>query len=124
MHQKALGIYEDLEDRRGMAINYGNLGSVHRELGQFEEAATLHRKKIEIDEDMGNRPELAIGLYNLGTVLKDQGDWAGAADHFRRSLALAEELGMPDADQDRQALAAAEAHLAGGANAEGDPGSR
>ena len=122
MHRKSLAIHEELGNQTGIARQYGNLGVVHRRRGELGEAAKLLRKKIAIDEDMGNRPELAIGLYNLGNVLKNQGDWAGAAEHFRLSLALAEELGMPDADQDRQALAEAEAYLAGGAKAEGDPG--
>ena len=114
MHRNSLAIYEELGDRTGMASQYGNLGLAHRQRKEWEEALAMTRKCLDIYEELGHRIGIAGHGYNLGNVLKDQGDWEGAVEHFRRSLALAEELGMPQVEMVRQALAEAEAHLAGG----------
>ena len=111
--ETALRAAEHRGEKAEIARAAGNLGLVYRQRGDLDRAEELQSKKIAIDEDMGNRPELAIALYNFGLVLKQKGDWAGAAEHFRRSLALEEELGLPTVEETREALAEAEARLAG-----------
>ena len=113
MHEKSLAIAEELGDRAGTARQSGNLGLVYQSRGDLDQAAEALKRCIAIFEDLADRHGIALNVYFLGNVLKDKGDWAGTAEHFRRSLALAEELGMPLAEHVREALAEAEAHLAG-----------
>ena len=120
--QAALHAAEHRGEKAEIARAAGNLGLVHRERGELEEALAMHSKSLAIAEELGNRAGMARRFSSIGFVLKDQGDWQGAADHFRRSLALAEELGMPDVEARRRALAEAEAHLARKENADGGPG--
>ena len=111
--QISLHAAEHRGEKAEIARAAGNLGLVCRHRGDLDRAAEAMQRAADICDELGNQPDLARTLYNLGNVLKDKHDWAGAAEHFRRSLALVEELGMPGAETPRQALAEAEAHLAG-----------
>lgn len=64
---------------------WNNLGNIHKELDQLNEAAECYRKVLELNSENWH------ALNNLGTVLKGLGKYNGAIEMFQQALG-----GMPE----------------------------
>lgn len=72
--QRAIAIYEELEDLTGLALVYNNLGAAAYFDGDWEKAVALYEKSREARLRSGNPVEAARADANLGEVLCDRGD--------------------------------------------------
>lgn len=63
-----------------------NLGRLHAESGDLEEAAVCFRRALEVD------PRDATALYNLGVVAQDQGKDDDAVELYERALSFDPQL--------------------------------
>jgi hypothetical protein len=66
----------------GFANAHSNLGSVLKDMGQFDAAAASYRKALEL------KPDNAEVCCNLGIALKELGRHAEAADSYRKALEI------------------------------------
>jgi tetratricopeptide (TPR) repeat protein len=53
---KALSLYEDLQDPRGLSDSYEQLGAILLEEGKLENAITLLKQSLQLRKDIGNDP--------------------------------------------------------------------
>ena len=92
-YRQALGIFEELGDRAGMANAYGQLGILVYDQGDYDTAHTYYRQALGIFEELGNRAGMAATYQALGILAQDRGDYDTAHDRYQQSLTIEEELG-------------------------------
>lgn len=81
--QEARALYEDLCRQPGTdAEAHYVLGSIHGQLGDFEEAARCCHRAVELE------PSAVVAHYGLGVALDAQGKWSEAEQSFREALLL------------------------------------
>lgn len=92
-YEKALAVWERLENRTKIAGVLSDLAIVARKEGDLLKARSLQERVLRMRREAGHRHPIAISLCNLGAVLNHQGDFAEARNCLTESLALFRELG-------------------------------
>jgi tetratricopeptide (TPR) repeat protein len=87
-YQKALRIFELLEDVAGQGVIYNNITTYFTRQGDYIQALAYLNKSHMIDLKTGNLLSLAIGTYNIGHTLSELGDLENAEAKYREYLAL------------------------------------
>ena len=90
---ECLQIQEALGDDMGIAITLGNIGNIHRDLGEHDQALAHHQRALSISERVHDSTGIAVALNNMGGNYEARGDYARAIDHYMRSLRIKERLG-------------------------------
>jgi tetratricopeptide (TPR) repeat protein len=90
---QALKIFENLGDKKNIALCLNNLGNVYRSQGDYAHAADHYLKSYQISESIGDPKGIALGLGNLANIYYHQGNYALAADHYLKSLKIKQEAG-------------------------------
>jgi len=75
------------------ASSLNNIGYVHDNLGDFQNALKYYTMSLKITEEIGDKKNLAGSLHNIGSLFKGQGDIRGALEYYERSLKIWEEIG-------------------------------
>jgi len=75
-----------------MTIN--NLGGIHHNIGNLEQALEYYQKGLAMYEEVGHTRDIAFGLSSIGLLNWQQGaDFNLALESLEKSLTLLEELG-------------------------------
>ena len=78
--QKALALYEELDDLPRQASCLTNLGALAYMDGRWPEAIEFYRRGQAAHVRSGDETTAAIDLVNIGEVLSDQGHWREAIE--------------------------------------------
>jgi tetratricopeptide (TPR) repeat protein len=92
-HAAAVGSARHLGDRLAQANALIDLGTVRREIGDYQGAARDQEEALAISRDLGDRLGQANTLRHLGTVRYQTGDYQGAAADQEEALAISRDLG-------------------------------
>ena len=100
---KALAIYADLNDRRGVAQVEHQLGINAQESGHHAAALQYFCNELQFHRETGDEASIASCHHHLGIVTlnasieekADEADLESANEHFRRELEIQERLGVP-----------------------------
>ncbi|MFD0314981.1 caspase, EACC1-associated type [Streptomyces flavalbus] len=87
-YEKALGLYEALDDRLGQANVIDDLGDIHRVEGRFEEARAAHEQALAIYREIGDSLGQANTTKGLGDVHYAQGRYDEAVAAYQDALAI------------------------------------
>ncbi|MDB4293659.1 tetratricopeptide repeat protein, partial [Maribacter sp.] len=90
---KSHEILLELNDKKGLAATFSNIGAVYYELGNYPTALTYLLKGLKLAEELDDKPNLARVTNNLGNVYVDQKNNKKALEYYQYSLNLKEELG-------------------------------
>lgn len=90
---RALVIQNRLGNDQGKGDVVNALGIAHRDLGNWDQAASQFRDAVEIRRRVGDLRGVAGSLNNLATVNALQGDYEGARSRLEESLEISRELG-------------------------------
>ncbi len=97
--QKAFRIFEDLDKtkdiflvKKGIEICCNNIGTVHAENGNYDQANDYFKKALAIEEKLGDSIVIAGCQNNIGNVYYMQGDYPMAVEYYIKSLKIAEEM--------------------------------
>lgn len=92
-HQRALALYQQVQDKLGEAGALINLGTVYRHVGRYAEAETLYQQAyaIGVQEQNIRLQDFALGAW--GTLRMMQERWAEAETLFQQTLALQKQRG-------------------------------
>jgi CHAT domain-containing protein/tetratricopeptide (TPR) repeat protein len=93
--QQALDLYQEINDRSGIAKNLLNLGNVYDSLGEYEKAIDYFQRSLSITEEIGDRFSVSKALNNLGIVYNSLGEYGKAIDYYQRSLTIYQEINDP-----------------------------
>lgn len=91
-YKVALGIFEQLGDKRSAAYQLNNIAFIYVNWGDIPIALEYHYKNLKIQESIRDTPGIAYTLTNIGHVFGSQKDFKNAMDHFTRSLKLFEAI--------------------------------
>ena len=86
LYQQSLDIYEELDDKAGIASIYNNFGSVYKNKDNNIQALNYYLKSLKIKEEMG--AELvtqASTINNIALIYLDQGNHSKALEFAQRS---------------------------------------
>ncbi|MGZ5129279.1 MAG: tetratricopeptide repeat protein [Actinomycetota bacterium] len=84
--ERALAIYQGLNDLPGQAVVYNNLGAFAYYQGRWAEALEYYEKGREARGRTGDAVSAAMGTSNIGEILSDQGRLEEAEPLFRAAL--------------------------------------
>ena len=93
LFNESLEIYQELGDRRGMAIAMNAIAIVHKDQGEFVESRRMFEEICAIWMDLGDSLPHARALSNLASILKEQGDIVAALARYDEALAIFRQLG-------------------------------
>jgi len=91
--QQAKDAYSEAGTHDMVAEMKVNIGLVHRELGETQQALELMQEALRTFEDMGDKMRTAQVLGNLGGVYQALGDKEQAEMSYRQAGNLFDELG-------------------------------
>jgi predicted ATPase/class 3 adenylate cyclase/Tfp pilus assembly protein PilF len=93
LHEQALAISRELDDRFGIARALGNLGVVAFDRRDDDRAVTMLQESLTLARESGSDFLVATALNDLGRVAYEQGDLERAESLYRESLALRRRIG-------------------------------
>ena len=92
LQQRALVLYQKIEDRTGMAVVFDNIASIYEDLNQFEEAYQYFKRAYANNQIAGNQSQLAMNLNDLGDTFRKRDQYDSALFYTRRAFHLAHRL--------------------------------
>lgn len=104
-YQRALSLYEELDDPAGAASTLHSIGLLYGDCHDYESAHEFLARSLEVFHDIGDRTMEVRALMNLGAVHSERGDLEKARDCALRTLTVYQALG------DRTGAAAALLHV-------------
>lgn len=93
--QRALTIFEALDDQLGIARTLRRLGWLQRRGGDIREAHQSFQKAERVTGGIGDPRQHAISLNTLSVVHKDRHEYDVANEFLSRALQIFEEIGDP-----------------------------
>jgi len=87
-------IFRELNFKRGIAYNLGNIGLAHAQKGNNVVAESNIIEAIDMLDELGDYPPICIYLTYMSDIYVDKQDINAALDYARRSLTLALKYGL------------------------------
>ena len=90
-------IQEELGNKSGIAGTLHQLGTIHQQQGNYDEAVELYQKSLKIQEELGNKSGIANTLGQLGRLyeMKDE-SFLAALEKYIQALLIFRELHSPN----------------------------
>lgn len=96
--REALNLGTEINDKRGSAAAFNNIGVAYRSQGAFDKALEYYIHSLRLYEELDNKEGIATTKNNISTVYSIKGDYSQALKYLEESHKLLVEL------QDRQKL--------------------
>ena len=93
LHEEAVALRRELDDRVGLARSLKNLGNVYLDTGQLDHAAQLYTESVELRRTVGDVHGVGETLNNLGVLARIQGRWDEATVHYEEALVIFNQVG-------------------------------
>lgn len=77
---------EKINYKKGLAQTHYNIGSVYKDLGDYNTCLKNYLISLEIREKLDDRKELAASLTNVGIVYKDMNSFSKSLEYLNRAL--------------------------------------
>lgn len=91
---KSLKIFQKLNDKRGMGVQYANLAGLYAlRDGNYEKSNELHHKAIMNYKAIGSKKNTCIAQYNLGRNFLNQKILDSARYYLNKSYSLGKSIG-------------------------------
>lgn len=84
--QKALQLFQELKDLKGIALAFGSIGHLYEKKGQYNTALEYQRKALSIYDSLHYEPGKAQIFENMGSIYEDQSDFLEARSYFQQAL--------------------------------------
>ena len=114
--ERSLSLRQDHNDKRAIAVSYGDLADILQARGDWYEALRIRRdEELPVYEALGDKREKAVTMGKIADVLQARGDW-DAALRIRRD----EQLPIFEALGDKRGKAVTMGQIADVLQARGD----
>jgi predicted ATPase/DNA-binding SARP family transcriptional activator len=88
--KRALAIYEQYDQKRGIAHVSCNLGYIHLKKGEFELALSFLHRSLDLAGRLGDAPLSSVVFSNLGELSALSGNLPQAEQWYKKALTLTE----------------------------------
>ncbi|MEU8200874.1 tetratricopeptide repeat protein [Streptosporangium sp. NPDC049046] len=90
-YQRALELYEKLEEVAGQQTSFSHIGGLFHATGRPAEAAEYYQKSLDLAETLFDSQAIVVSLANLGTLWLNVGELESAKEALTRALRVAED---------------------------------
>ncbi len=87
-HLKALQLFEDLNNKRGISFSYQNIGGDFLQLAQFKQARAYTEMAIAIKTELGDQRGIATSLKQTGDVELGLKDYDSTLYYYAEALKI------------------------------------
>ncbi len=91
--REALSLATEIEDSKGMAASYNNLGVAYKSQGALDKALEYYLTSLNIYDKLKNKEGIANTRNNIGTIYSMKKDYGQAMKYFEDSHRIFLELG-------------------------------
>ncbi len=84
--QRAIAIFEELQNKEDTAGALINLAVIYRALGEYDQALAAYQQTRRLLANQNDTPQLRQLYQNLGVVYALRGDYSRALENFQRAL--------------------------------------
>ncbi len=92
---EALGLATEINDRKGMAASYNNLGVAYRNQGALDKALEYYITSMQIYDSLKNQEGMATTRNNIANIYSIKKDYSQAMRYLEESNAIFQEIGDP-----------------------------
>ena len=92
-YEQAFALFRRVGDEASSALVRNNLGLIHKNLCEWETAASHFIAALEMHRRNGRYAKTSSALLNLGVVHQKSGHWASAAESFTQAHQVCLEVG-------------------------------
>jgi len=90
---KALKIFEEIKDNRGIGNCYANMGNIYAEQKEFTKALQFYKRSLKARQDAKDENRIASSFGDLGNVYSAMADYEHALKYHNIALKIREEMG-------------------------------
>ena len=90
---KALKIFEEIKDNRGIGNCYANMGNIYAEQKEFAKALQFYKRSLKARQDEKDENRIASSFGDLGNVYSAMADYEHALKYHNIALKIREEMG-------------------------------
>jgi len=83
--REALNLATDIDDKKGMAASYNNLGIAYKNQGVFDKALEYYIRSLQLYEGLKNEEGIATTKNNIATIYSIKGDYPMAMKYLEES---------------------------------------
>lgn len=91
--KEALALATEIEDKRGMAACYNNLGVAYKNQGALDKALEYYIKSMRLYTDLDNKEGIATTKNNIANIYSIKKDYGQAMRYLEESFGLLSQLG-------------------------------
>ncbi len=95
-HFKALKIYEEGNDKQGIASSNINIGNIYYEQGNYKKELDNYLKAIKIYEEIGDKRAIGATFSNVGIAYIKLGNYEKSLYYLNQALNISKEIGYKD----------------------------
>jgi two-component system, sensor histidine kinase PdtaS len=92
-YQKSLNISTEIDDRRGQAQSYNNIGLIYEANHQLPKALEYFEKALAINIQLGIKPGQSFNFRNIARMYQAQKNYPKAFEYTQKALKLNREIG-------------------------------
>ncbi len=89
-HFIAIGLFERIDNKRGLSFAYNNLGAVYSNLKDYKRAETYYLKAVQLKKERNATKELSSTYINLGNVKMHQDSPYVCINYYEQGLSNAQ----------------------------------
>jgi tetratricopeptide (TPR) repeat protein len=93
--REALSLATEINDKRGMAASYNNLGVAYRNQGALDKALEYYLTSMKLYDSLSNEEGVATTKNNIANIYSIKKDYTQAMRYLEDSYALFEKIGDP-----------------------------
>jgi len=97
---KALKIAEELGDKKGVAVNLGNIGSLYIDTKKYKEAEKYLSDALKLDKELGDLNDEMQFEELLSDLYTKTNHYQLALEHYKKSMALKDTLFSQEKDKE------------------------
>jgi len=90
---KALKIFEEIKNNRGIGNCYANMGNIYAEQKEFTKALQFYKKALKARQDAEDKNRIASSYGDLGNVYSAMSDYETALKYHNIALKIRQEMG-------------------------------
>lgn len=83
--REALNMATEINDQRGMAASYNNLGVAYKNQGALDKALAYYIRSLNIYDTLDNKEGIATTKNNIATIYSIKGDYGQAMKYLQES---------------------------------------